>query len=304
MPVSATLPAVAWISQNVLWQQGDEMLSSVVRSLAERKRDAPSSDAILHVLNAFATRSSRDQEVFTATLDSHLAARRFDGERVAHLAITFPDEHALASHELYDAHAIVERRGPDDGIGPGSRPALFELLEIAAEADVPGDFVVYTNIDICLQPAFYRGVRHLLACGADSLIINRRTVLEWELGDPAAGLAQFDLGEIHPGMDCFVFPRSWVERFEATGAIVGHGHVMRGLLYNLVAHAEALVVLTKAAMTYHFDDDRPWTGETARPYLDANVGEAARCFAALGGDPERARRLHAFVSAKPKYRPA
>ena len=62
-------------------------------------------------------------------------------------------------------------------------------------------------------------------------------------------------------MDCFVFSRDWVGDFRVAGSAVGPGHVMRGLLYNLVVRAEPLVALTRVPMTYHYGDDRPWLAD-------------------------------------------
>jgi hypothetical protein len=153
-------------------------------------------------------------------------------------------------------------------------PLLFDILEAGAAAAEPDGFLVFTNADICLQPHFYSAVRALLAKGFDALIINRRTVDPLSAYGAHPGLAVMETGRSHPGLDCFVFPVSWVAKFARSNACIGAGWVMRSLLYNLVASARQMLILRDVNLTYHFGDDRSWESEALGDYVAFNLAEA------------------------------
>jgi hypothetical protein len=75
-------------------------------------------------------------------------------------------------------------------------------------------------------------------------------------------------------MDCFVFPRAWIDSFLRTEAVTGVGGVMRSLLYNLVAKADHLLFLCSAHLTLHYGDDRSWRASHFVPALAHNGKEA------------------------------
>ncbi len=180
-------------------------------------------------------------------------------------------------------------------------PSIFDVLRRGSQAPIDGDYVIFTNMDICVRPGFYVAIRELLSLGAEALIINRRTVYGWDAQVDTTRLAQFEVGEDHPGMDCFVFPRQWINSFISSEARIGHGHVMRGVLYNLVALADPLVTLTRVGMTYHYNDERPWLEDAAAPSFEANRREAAKVYEELSADATARHRLDAFVMALPSY---
>jgi len=187
------------------------------------------------------------------------------------------------------------------GALPGNRrlPLLFDILQIAAADHPSGAYLVLTNADICLQPHFYQTVGELLAHGFDALIINRRTV---DAGCACnRAIAAAELGETHPGLDCFVFPARWVRDFTPSDSVIGAGLVMRSLLANLVCRAEALAVLTQAHLTFHFGDDRHWSKPEMAIYTQHNKAAAKQTVDSLSENAEYRDKLDAFVQAKPKY---
>jgi hypothetical protein len=176
-------------------------------------------------------------------------------------------------------------------------PLLFDILEAGAAAAEPDGFLVFTNADICLQPHFYFAVRALLAKGFDALIINRRTVDPLSAYGAHPELAMMETGRSHPGLDCFVFPASWVARFARSNACIGAGWVMRSLLYNLVANAGQMLILRDVNLTYHFGDDRSWESEALGDYVAFNLAEARSVLSRLVATESARAALEKFCLA-------
>ena len=168
-----------------------------------------------------------------------------------------------------------------------------------AGADTAGNagHLVFTNSDICLQPQFYAAVRLLLAAGADSLVVNRRTVGDLASYGAFPDLAAVEAGLRHNGFDCFVLPAAWVAGFVDSDICVGIPLVGRALLYNMVAHADRLVILRHSALTYHYGDDRTWSDPRLEDYGLHNRAALAGTMDRLLSEPVRRQRLTAFLSA-------
>ncbi len=285
---------MGWVTDNVLWQQPDESLAAIVHALPGPP-GAPAEARLIHVLNPFASRETEGQSVQDRTIGSVRTALSLSPG--VKLVAVVTDE-----GRWHHFDSVVRLRV--ETTANNGKPRIFDLLEAGSSAPVAGDYIVFTNMDICVTPSFYAGVRELIAAGAEALIINRRTVHGWDPASSTAGLARYDLGDSHPGMDCFIFPRRWVDGFVTSPAVVGHGHVMRGLLYNLVVRAEPLVVLTNVAMTYHYGDDRPWQSADTAPHFVANKRAAREAHDQLAAQSSvNAERLLSFTSALPKYSP-
>lgn len=188
-------------------------------------------------------------------------------------------------------------------------PLLFDILYSGAAAgivDCPSEatsrsgeveYLVLTNSDIHLQPAFYRILAEFIHQGYDVITVNRRTI---ELGDGARTFSPIFLAERgtdHPGFDCFAFPASMLDSFARSNSCCGAGNVMRSLLFNLVAHAHRFLMLTHAQMTYHLGDDKHWASAAFADYVDFNVSQAKSVIEALARDPTKAKRLAEFITA-------
>ena len=129
--------------------------------------------------------------------------------------------------------------------------ALIADVLMRAYAASEAEFIIYTNMDIILQPYFYEAVDRHVRSGADVLIINRRRIADsgQTADDLALILAQ--VGRSHPGFDCFVMHRSLVPKLLLDGICVGVPFVEAALLYNLLAVAADARILTDAHLTVH-----------------------------------------------------
>lgn len=152
-----------------------------------------------------------------------------------------------------------------------------------------GEYVAYTNADIALQPHFYLAVAALVGQGYDAFVINRRTIPAsyTSLGD--LPLMYAELGEPHPGYDCFVFRRDVLPLFQLGLIHVGSAGIGRALLANLVRHARRFRECRDAHLTFHLGDACAWRREEYGDYVRENWSEYLRLhrqlFGAAGGDP-------------------
>ena len=80
---------------------------------------------------------------------------------------------------------------------------LFDRLHAVSDAE----YMIYTNVDIALMPSFYVSVAALIAQGYDAFVINRRTISKAFTRIDELPLMYAQLGEPHPGHDCFVWRR-------------------------------------------------------------------------------------------------
>ena len=113
------------------------------------------------------------------------------------------------------------------------------------------DFLIYTNVDIGLQPHFYQRVSELIASGYDALIINRRRI-------PAKYLSINDLPEIyqdpgksHPGFDCFVFHRDLYPKFQLASICIGVPYIGITMAQNIFALANKYRLIEHEHLTFH-----------------------------------------------------
>jgi hypothetical protein len=287
------------ISDNLYWQMPGERLAHVLQDKPFTGRVSPS--GVQHVVNLYSAPGKLLDTVQARTVAT-MAAARASSPDVKLTAVVDPGDRSVVP-PFFDR--VVEFQGSlRDLNGFESErplPLVFDLLRAGVGTNPGEGFLIFTNSDICLQPFFYRFVQEALAAGYDALIINRRTVHDFDPSLPSLAAAA-DLGDNHPGLDCFVFPAAWVHDFVRNNACVGIGYVMRGLLMNLVARAEALLVLTEAHLTYHYGDDRPWSAENMKHLQDHNFREAESVYATLAKDKSIEKRLSELFEIHPKYR--
>jgi hypothetical protein len=165
-----------------------------------------------------------------------------------------------------------------------SLPLLGDILDALYGAAVDADFMVYTNVDIALQPCFYWTVARLIERGHDAFAVNRRTIGGgWrESGDIPLMCAE--VGQAHKGWDCFVFRRGIYPRFELGQACIGAGWIGRVLLANMACLARNFTVFTDLQLTFHIGNRKSWQSDAFADYTRHNRDECRRI---LSGFEER-----------------
>jgi len=282
-----------WLSSNVLQQFPGQPLASLLDYFPERQE---SSDIRLrHIVNPFSGNESHEQTQ-QQTLESMRRARSADKGQTDLIAVLAGEDEKRA-FEAFASSPPLTRFVSDVADVPPQRklPLLFDILDNGLIDGSDSTHLVYTNIDICLMPAFYTVIRDLLAYGFDAITINRRTIADRDLYRSMPDLAMAEPGINHPGFDCFVISTDLYRQFTKTTACIGAAAVARSLLYNLAAHARQMLMLKNVHLTYHFGDDLSWRSEGHRPYNVHNDRERTRLLEALSRTgPDIHRQLYDF----------
>lgn len=299
-----------WLTPTVFKQAPDETLMQLPRF-----GDGPEGVSFRHVVHAYRdTALPVNTSVQAITFETIRDAARFAAadHAVSCIAVTYPGDADLIPPGIVVAPPL-KRFVTDVARFNVARqlPLLFDILRngVAAEwADLASppssatrsagvEYFVMTNSDIHVQPGFYRVLGALIRAGYDVLTVNRRTVDVAPEDRAFSPLFMAERGTDHPGFDCFVFPTSMLGSFIAANSCCGAGHVMRSLLFNLVAHAQRFLMLTHAQMTYHLGDDKYWADPAFADYEEFNQAEAKAVLKKLAKDRGMAKKLANFIAA-------
>ncbi|UCC54422.1 MAG: hypothetical protein JSV68_10735 [Anaerolineaceae bacterium] len=158
-------------------------------------------------------------------------------------------------------------------------PLLADVLDRLYSA-TRADYLIYSNVDIALMPAFYTVIEQIVASGYDAFVINRRTIANHYQNDQLA-LMYADVGEKHPGHDCFVFRRDAYPDYELGGVCLGIRFVGRVLLWNLVCHARQFREFKDLHVTFHLGNEKTWRSDQYIDYARYNEREAMNVLATL-----------------------
>jgi hypothetical protein len=145
-------------------------------------------------------------------------------------------------------------------------PFIHEILNIAYQYSEGFDYMIYGNVDISLMPYFYNSIFEFIREGHDAIVINRRSITDKYRTKKDLPLMWAEVGETHPGWDCFVFKRNLYPKFNLGKGVIGAVSIGRILLYNLMFHSENFLELKHAHLTFHLG----FSATSNRQYTDKN----------------------------------
>jgi hypothetical protein len=151
-------------------------------------------------------------------------------------------------------------------------PLLKDVLDRVYDG-CEADFLIYTNVDIGLQPDFYLTVREFIEHGFDGFVINRRTISNSYSRPEDLPLIWAERGDAHRGWDCFVFRREFYQQFILGDICIGAPRIGLALLSNLIAATHRFYEFKEEYLTFHLGDDRSLKDSTFRAYADHNTRE-------------------------------
>ena len=154
-------------------------------------------------------------------------------------------------------------------------PLIKDILDTLYKSS-KAEYMIYTNIDIALQPYFYRAVSHIIRQGYDAFIINRRTIPGKYKTVEEIPLMCAEIGEKHQGWDCFVFHRSLYPRFRLGNACIGTGWIGRVMITNMACLARQFRIFEDLHLTFHIGNDKVWQDPQWEDYLAHNKNECRR----------------------------
>ena len=149
---------------------------------------------------------------------------------------------------------------------------IKDILDVSYESS-NADYLIYSNVDIALQPYFYRTVSTIIEQGYDAFIINRRTIPGQYAVVEEIPLMFAEPGEKHQGWDCFVFHRSLYPRFQLGTACIGTGWIGRVMITNLAALAKKFAIFTELHATFHIGNKKAWQAPQWDDYREHNKNE-------------------------------
>lgn len=161
--------------------------------------------------------------------------------------------------------------GPEDA--PRKLPLLRDILDRLQTAAPDADYLVYSNIDIGLQPDFYVEVaRRIEESGWRAFSIMRHTV-----ADTLRSVDDLDRihalpGEAHGGYSCFVFPRADLERYDLGEVCIGIQPASILLMLNMIINSERFDEENTVRLCFHLGDERAWQAGVLNAYHLWNEG--------------------------------
>lgn len=234
---------------------------------------------IAHIINPVRVDSSSD--LLTAqpiTFETMRAARSFSSQwvKVTQLTAQFPEDRAAVPNDFTPTldleRSVLDIRGFNV---PRKLPLVKDILDRLYH-NTGADYLIYTNVDIALQPYFYWTVSKIIEQGCEAFVINRRTIPGTYRRVDEIPLMYSDVGEKHPGWDCFVFKRNLYPQFNLGTACIGSGWIGRVIITNLACFSKRFEVFTDLHATFHIGDELVWRAERVAEYLEHNKNECKK----------------------------
>ncbi len=161
-------------------------------------------------------------------------------------------------------------------------PILKDILD-RLYRETTAEYLVFTNVDIGVQPGFYNAIDSFIKAGHDAFIINRRRI-----SDRFTSLGQLneiyaEKGRRHPGFDCFIFKRELYRRFSLAEVCIGVPFIGITLAQNLFCFADNPKVFTDQHLTFHIGME-VFKGRAPKPYFNYNRQQFWKAMQAIWND--------------------
>ena len=234
---------------------------------------------LAHIINPVAVKESSD--LFIAqpiTFESMRVAKQFaDGAvEVAQYTAQYSEDRPIIP-EWYVQTPDLDRSVQNLGSFqvPRKLPLIGDILNRLYEAS-DAEYFIYTNVDIALLPSFYTAVNTIIDAGYDAFIINRRTLPAHYRRIEELPLMYADIGQSHPGYDCFVFRREAVPHFLLGAVCIGVPKIGVTLAANMVCFARRFREFGELHLTFHIGDDGTWRRHGVNEYFNYNKMEGEK----------------------------
>lgn len=227
-----------------------------------------------HLINAVSETESKSLfEVQGFTMKSIVKAKDYanqSGIQVQNMVCLTQGNSAV----IPDSFALVNplERVSSDVVKTNKKVPFFNDILQRLYDNSTGEYLIYTNLDICLMPNFYTSVKALIERGHDAIIINRRVIAMAHAQHGNLERMYADLGKVHTGYDTFVFKKDLFKKFILKDICVGVPPVGNDLFYNLFVFAENPILENEMHLTFHIGEDlvKSW-GDN--PLLKHNASE-------------------------------
>jgi len=213
------------------------------------------------------------------TFETMHMAREFAGNRVdveLYAVQYFDEERIPLPGSFIRTRDLTRSVGDVANFRKKRKLALIkDILDILYESN-SADYLIYTNADIALQPFFYLAIAEIILQEHEAFIINRKTIPGHYKNAEDIPLMYAEVGESHPGWDCFIFKRDLYPRFMLGQACIGTDWIGRMMIANMAPLAKRFRVFKDLQMTFHIGDERTWGSDDFSDYAAHNKEECRK----------------------------
>jgi hypothetical protein len=247
---------------------------------------------IAHIIHPVMVSTGSDLVVAQPiTFETMKIAREFarDEEDIGLYAIQYYDEKRVSLPVCFNRVPDLTRSITDIKTFKQRRKLALikDILDALYKAAGNAEYMIYTNVDIALQPYFYQAVNEIIDQGYDAFVINRRTISQRYTTVGEIPLMYAEFGEPHPGYDCFIFRRDLYKRFKLGTICIGTAWVGRTMLANMVAYSNRFKEFREVHLTFHIGDSQHWRNCEYQDYFLENKNQYMEIFNLL--EEERGR---------------
>jgi hypothetical protein len=147
-------------------------------------------------------------------------------------------------------------------------PTLKDILDRLYQ-ETEAEYLIFSNVDIGVQPNFYDEVNRFIEQGHDAFMINRRRIPSTFSSVKQLDKMLSEKGKKHPGFDCFVFKRELYPKFSLADVCIGVPFIEITLSQNLFCFAENPKVFTNEYLTFHIGMEI-FKGRAPKEYFQYN----------------------------------
>ena len=205
---------------------------------------------MIHIINPFIG-DEQHNNIQEITFESIKRAKLYEANSDVETVFAYykEDEEVIPNWAIrrQELKKSIRDFSPDN---PKKLPLLYELFE-EVKNDESIDYVIYSNIDIALHYQFYSTIKEFIEQGFDAFAINRRRVSESYKSTNDLNQLYSEVGEIHPGYDCFVVKRKLLSKFVFGNACIGIPFIDSVMLFNLIAFGNNFKLFTDKHLTFH-----------------------------------------------------
>ena len=220
-----------------------------------------------HVINPFTAKANSEhdlaQKVTFASMRQALLESQKHNIGVEILAVVYPEDVSIVEKPAIPIPKLCRSVQDFQPLNPTMRlPVFKDILNIPA-LEGSGKYLIFTNIDISLQPHFYLEIKNLIEKSGKedfACTINRRTIsIEFFKNIEQLSLMYTAPSEPHPGSDCFVFPRSYVKNMTLGNVTIATKYFGSLFIANLDAISGFnFQWFRDLYLTFHIGNDRTW----------------------------------------------
>jgi hypothetical protein len=232
-----------------------------------------------HILNPFVAKPGSEHEVASRvtweTLRRADAVARQHGIDVDCCAVILPGDEAAV--HLPTRRTVYLKRTVQD-VHPMRPARLFplatDLLKLGAREST-SSHVIFSNMDIAVQPHFYTALRDLIegSVGRDVPFTVPRLNIDKSLAEGPLETMYAATGPVGVGYDCFVIPRELIAELDLGTCCIGAPHFDLLLFMALDAASRHRVrSLDAERLTFHLGNDIGWAAML--DYVEHNLSES------------------------------